>query len=147
MAKHPKILLLAGALFIAGFTAASSAGNKMPQSKSGEAKKTSAVTSQKAGEPQIYFIELGSVRCIPCRQMQPVMKNIEAKYSPRVKVIFYDVWTAEQSKYAKLYNIRVIPTQVFLDKSRKEIFRHQGFFPQKDLEQFLADHGVKPVTE
>ncbi len=98
-------------------------------------------------KPQIYFIELGSVNCIPCRQMQPVMKSIEAKYSPRVKVVFYDVWTKEQSKYAQLFNIRVIPTQVFLDASGIEIFRHQGFFPQKDLEKFLADQGVKPATK
>ncbi len=66
-------------------------GNSMPQSKSGKAKKSSAVTSQKAEDPKICFIELGSVKCIPCRQMQPVMKNIEAKYLPRAKVISYDV--------------------------------------------------------
>lgn len=140
-------MLSAGALFMAAVIAVTAAANSSAQSKKGTAKKPSAITSQKAEDPRIYFIELGSVNCIPCRQMQPIMKNIEAKYSPRVKVIFYDVWTAEQSKYAKLYNIRVIPTQVFLDKSRKEIFRHQGFFLQKDLERFLADHGVKPVTE
>ncbi len=106
-----------------------------------------AAQSTSNEKTEIYFIELGSVKCIPCRQMQPVMKNIEAKYSPRVKVIFYDVWTPGQSKYAQLYDIRVIPTQVFLNGSRKEIFRHEGFFPQKDLEKFLADQGVKPVAK
>lgn len=41
------------------------------------------------------FIELGSVRCIPCKKMQPIVKSIEEKYRDQVKVIFYDVWTPE----------------------------------------------------
>jgi thiol-disulfide isomerase/thioredoxin len=31
-------------------------------------------------KPKVTFIELGSVNCIPCKQMQPVMKSIEEKY-------------------------------------------------------------------
>ena len=120
--------------------------NSAGQAEQSGGKKAAAAQSAKNQDPQVYFIELGSVNCIPCRQMQPVMKSIEAKYSPRVKVIFYDVWTKEQSKYAQLYNIRVIPTQVFLDGSGKEIYRHQGFFPQKDLEEFLAKQGVRPTA-
>ncbi len=42
--------------------------------------------------PTITFVELGSVKCVPCRMMQPVMKNIEKKYGAQVKVIFYDIW-------------------------------------------------------
>ena len=30
--------------------------------------------------PKVTFVELGSVNCIPCKQMQPVMKAIEEKY-------------------------------------------------------------------
>ena len=36
----------------------------------------------------VTFIELGSVRCIPCQQMQPVMKSVEEKYGEQVKVFF-----------------------------------------------------------
>ena len=43
-------------------------------------------------KPKVTFIELGSVNCIPCKQMQPVMKSIEEKYGEQIKVIFYDVW-------------------------------------------------------
>lgn len=28
---------------------------------------------------KVTFIELGSVKCIPCKMMQPVMKNIKKK--------------------------------------------------------------------
>jgi thiol-disulfide isomerase/thioredoxin len=42
---------------------------------------------------KVTFVELGSVKCIPCQQMQPVMKAIETKYGKEVKVDFHDVWT------------------------------------------------------
>lgn len=31
-------------------------------------------------KPKVKFIELGSVNCIPCKMMQPVMKAIEERY-------------------------------------------------------------------
>ena len=33
---------------------------------------------------KVTFIELGSVRCIPCRQMQAVMESVKAKYGNEV---------------------------------------------------------------
>ena len=98
-------------------------------------------------KPLITFVELGSVNCIPCRKMQPVMKAIEKKYSKQIKVIFYDVWKPEQRKYADEYGIRLIPTQVFLDKKGKEIFRHEGFFPEDEIDELLQKQGLKPDTE
>ena len=96
-----------------------------------------------AAKHHITFVELGSVNCIPCRAMQPIMKSVEAKYGGRVKVVFYDVWKQEQAHYAQQYGIRVIPTQVFLDKEGKEVFRHEGFFPEVEIDALLAKHGLK----
>ena len=95
-------------------------------------------------KPMITFVELGSVKCIPCRKMQPVMKAIEDKYDDQIKVIFYDVWKSDQRKYAEKFDIRLIPTQVFLDKDGKEIFRHEGFFPEAEIDKFLQKQGLKP---
>jgi thioredoxin 1 len=92
---------------------------------------------------KVTFVELGSVRCIPCQQMQPVMKAIEQKYSTQVKIVFHDVWTEAGSPYAKQYNIDAIPTQVFLDETGKEYFRHVGFFPEEELIKVLNQKGVK----
>ena len=92
----------------------------------------------------ITFVELGSVKCIPCRKMQPVMKAIEDKYDDQIKVIFYDVWKSDQRKYAEEYDIRLIPTQVFLNKDGKEIFRHEGFFPEESIDKFLKEQGLSP---
>jgi thioredoxin 1 len=98
----------------------------------------SAVSKEK-----VTFIELGSVNCIPCKQMQPVMKKVEEKYGAQVKVVFYDVWTEKEKAMAYKYKIRAIPTQVFLDADGKEYMRHEGYFPLEELEKVLKQKGVK----
>lgn len=93
---------------------------------------------------KVTFIELGSVNCIPCKQMQPVMKAIEKKYGDQIKVIFYDVWTNEQKPYAEKYGIKLIPTQVFLDENEKEFHRHEGFYPEAEIDKILQSRGLQP---
>lgn len=92
---------------------------------------------------KVTFIELGSVRCIPCQKMQVVMKAIEKKYGTQVRVVFYDVWTAEGKPFGEKYGIEQIPTQVFLDENGKEFSRHVGYFPEEDLVRILKTKGVK----
>jgi thioredoxin 1 len=95
---------------------------------------------------KITFVELGSVKCVPCIQMQPIMKSVEEKYGKQIKVIFYDVWTDEGHKYAEIYKIQLIPTQVFLDENEKEIFRHIGFFPEAEIDKFLQEQGLTIIN-
>lgn len=76
--------------------------------------------------------------------MQPVMKAIETKYGSQVKVIFYDVWKEDQKQYSEKYGIKLIPTQVFLDAEGKEFFRHEGFYPEKEIVKLLQSRGIKP---
>jgi len=92
---------------------------------------------------KVTFVELGSIKCIPCKKMQPIMEEIKKEYKGQVKVVFHDVWTDEGRPYASTYKIRIIPTQVFLDKNGKEYFRHEGFFPKEELMKILKMKGVK----
>jgi len=92
---------------------------------------------------KVTFIELGSVRCIPCQQMQSVMKSVGKKYCSQVKVVFHDVWTPDGKPFGKQFGIEAIPTQVFLDQDGKEFFRHVGFFPEEELIKVLQSKGVK----
>ena len=98
-------------------------------------------------KPKVTFVELGSVNCIPCKQMQPIMKSIEEKYGEQVKVIFYDVWKEDQKKYAQQYGIKLIPTQVFLDANGKEFHRHEGFYPETEIDKILQGKGLKEITK
>lgn len=101
------------------------------------------VKSTEKTEIKVTFVELGSVNCVPCRMMEPVLEEVKKKYAGQVKVLFYDVWTPEGREEGYKYNIRVIPTQVFLDKDGKEYFRHEGFFPFEEVDKILKQKGVK----
>jgi thioredoxin 1 len=100
----------------------------------------------KQGKAKVTFVELGSVNCIPCKQMQPVMKAVEEKYGDQVKVVFYDVWKPEQKHYAQEYGIKLIPTQVFLDEKGEEFHRHEGFYPISEIDKVLQSKGLKPKS-
>ena len=92
---------------------------------------------------KVTFVELGSVKCIPCKKMQPIMKSIEEKYGDQVKVVFHDVWTPEGQPFGDKFGINAIPTQVFLDENGKEFFRHEGFYPKEEIVKLLQSKGVK----
>ncbi len=104
-------------------------------------------TKAKQVKPVVTFIELGSVNCIPCKKMQSVMEAVEKKYGSQLKVIFYDVWQKDQKIYAQKYNVKLIPTQVFLDEDGKEFHRHEGYYPEKEIDKILTGKGLKVLQE
>ena len=95
-------------------------------------------------KPKITFLELGSVSCIPCKKMVPIMQSIEKKYGAQIKVIFHDV-KKDKSKIEQ-YKVELIPTQVFLDENGKEIHRHVGYYPEKQIDAFLKKRGLKVLS-
>jgi thioredoxin 1 len=97
-------------------------------------------------KPLVTFVELGSVKCVPCKMMQPVMESVGKKYGDQVSIVFHDVWTDSGKTRAEPYKIRAIPTQVFLDRKGNEIFRHEGFFPESEIDKLLQKQGLKVLT-
>lgn len=89
---------------------------------------------------KVTFIELGADRCLPCRAMQPIMRELAREFKGQLQVVFYDVW--KDPRPARKYGIQLIPTQVFIDQNGKEFFRHVGFFPKEELLQVLKMKGV-----
>lgn len=92
---------------------------------------------------KITFIELGSVKCVPCQMMKPVMIELRDTYPEDVAVVFYDVWTPLGKPYSNKYKVRVIPTQVFLNRNGNEFFRHEGFIPLEEVLKILETQGVR----
>ncbi len=93
-------------------------------------------------KPIVTFIELGAESCIPCKMMQPILKEVQTEYQGLVDVVFYDLYKNREA--GPKYKVRVMPTQVFLDAEGREFFRHEGFYPKAEIETMLADKaGVK----
>jgi thioredoxin 1 len=87
------------------------------------------------GKPALY--EFGSKYCIPCKEMQKVMADLKAQYGDRLEVRM--VYVDEQRPLFEQYRIVLIPTQVFLDASGKEVDRHMGAMPKEEVIRKLKD--------
>lgn len=91
-------------------------------------------------EGKVVMLELGSVGCIPCEQMKPVMEKLRTAYSKNLEVIFVDVRV--DNKTGRRFNARMIPTQVFLDKGGKEFHRHIGYYAYEEIVPVLKKQGL-----
>ena len=96
-------------------------------------------------KPKLIFMEFGSISCVPCIQMELVLDKIKEHYPSSVNVIFTNV--KKNRTKSKEFKIKVIPTQVVLNENGKEIFRHQGYLPFKDIQKLFFQNGIKPETD
>lgn len=102
----------------------------------------SVASAEAVGEGQLpTLLELGSDTCTPCKLMKPILEELSREYEGKLSVQFIDVGRDRES--AARYRVRLIPTQVFLDKDGKEVFRHVGFFSKDQIVEKLAEMGVK----
>jgi thioredoxin 1 len=63
------------------------------------------------------IIDFGADSCIPCKEMAPILKELNEELRGKAIIKFVDVW-----KYQSLsqgYPITLIPTQLFFDKEGK----------------------------
>lgn len=93
-----------------------------------------------SGMPSI--VDFGAKGCRPCDMLAPVLDALQTQYAGKMNVLFISV--REEPVLAARYGISTIPVQVFFDKNGKELFRHNGFWPQAKLEAKAAELGVKP---
>jgi thioredoxin 1 len=89
---------------------------------------------------KLSFVEIGSDKCIPCKQMQPILKSLKTKYAGQLNVQFFDIYKNKVD--IQKFKVVLIPTQIILDADGKEIFRHQGFFPESEIDTFLKNKGL-----
>jgi thioredoxin 1 len=97
------------------------------------------VLAQARKEGKTVMLELGSVGCIPCERMKPVMKKLSDNYS-ELEVIFIDVRRDRDA--AQRFHVFGIPTQVFLDKNGNEFHRHVGYYAYEDIVPALKKAGI-----
>ncbi|MEO0156263.1 MAG: thioredoxin domain-containing protein [candidate division WOR-3 bacterium] len=93
----------------------------------------------KSGRP--VLADFGRGTCIPCKMMQPILEKLQKEYAGKAEILIIDV--GEYASLARQYKIMMIPTQIFFDKSGKEVYRHQGFMPEQDIISQLKKLGVE----
>jgi thioredoxin 1 len=75
------------------------------------------------------LVDLGADKCIPCKAMAPILKDLKAEYAGRMDVEFIDVWKNPDA--GKAYRIRLIPTQIFFDATAKSASGTRGSSARK----------------
>jgi thiol-disulfide isomerase/thioredoxin len=84
---------------------------------------------------KITFLEFGATGCISCRMMEKVMDEVKSRYPSEIKVEFVNILLPSNHDMMNYFGIAAIPTQVLLDDSGKEVFRHTGYFSFNDLDR------------
>ena len=79
--------------------------------------------------------------CIPCRRMKPILEQVTKEYQGMLLVKILEI---EDYPYlVRQFDIRVVPTQIFLDSQGKVFRRHEGFLDRGSLDGVLNQMGVK----
>lgn len=138
------VFVLLFAMLIIGFSLKDSMNNYLSEMmqkqnspeiiRSGEALVDSLYNYSANGlQYEITFLEFGATNCSACKRMETVMEEISSKYPKRVNVVFINIMKPESQNLMKYYGIATIPTQVLLDKTGEEFFRHTGFLSSEEL--------------
>ncbi len=86
-------------------------------------------------KPALY--EFGAGYCYSCKEMEKVMAELKTSHSDQVE--FRMVYVDKEKPLFEQYKIMLIPTQVFLDASGKEVDRHIGPLSKEEVLQKLRD--------
>jgi len=87
------------------------------------------------------LLDFSSTTCEPCREMVPILEKIDKDYEGKLLVTVIDVY--KNSIDTQKYNIRVIPTQIFLNSQGKVIYRHEGVLYENKIVEKLVEMGIK----
>jgi len=86
-------------------------------------------------KPALY--EFGAGYCFSCKEMEKVMAELKPVYSSQVELRM--VYADKEKPLFQQYKIMLIPTQVFVDASGKEVDRHIGPLTKEEVIQKLKE--------
>jgi thioredoxin 1 len=86
------------------------------------------------------LLEFGRGWCIPCKYMKPILSDMSKAYTGKALVMTVDM--DANKGLVRDFNIRMMPTQVFLTPDGKEFFRNEGTFEREQIAQVFAKMGV-----
>jgi len=105
---------------------------------------TTKITKPTTTQPKLpTLIDLGAHKCEACKKMTPILDELAKTYPKSFQVKFIDVWQKQNQKIAEQYKISLIPTQIFFDENNKELWRHEGFLPKKEILAKWQELGYK----
>jgi thiol-disulfide isomerase/thioredoxin len=91
--------------------------------------------------PLPKLLDFGRGKCIPCKAMAPILKELAEEYKDRIiiKIIEID----QEPGLTTANRIRLIPTQIFFDAKNQEVLRHEGFMGKDEIKKVFQKMGVQ----
>jgi thioredoxin 1 len=83
------------------------------------------------------ILEFDRKLCPVCKEAEGIIREVKDRHPGQfaVRRLYID----EHGPMFRRYRVAIVPTQVFLDASRQEVFRHEGVFPTDKLIQKLRE--------
>ena len=94
------------------------------------------------GVSRFALIEFGGRGCVPCREMQPILVELQRAHGGWLAVANIDL--NEVPELGDRYDIMAIPTQIIFDGRSGELSRHLGVWPRQEVEAELQRLEVLP---
>ena len=140
MNKAAKIGIVVAVLVVVGVVIAMKTGKGDPAAnQKAQTPVTSPADSASEGKlPRL--VDIGSGRCIPCKMMLPILKELQREYAGRFEVEIIDL--SEAPDAGNIYGIKLIPTQIFFSSEGGELWRHEGFMSREDILSKWKELGV-----
>jgi thioredoxin 1 len=85
-------------------------------------------------------VKLGSDKCIPCRKMNPIIKELAAEQAGKIVFLALDVY--QNRALAGKFGVRLIPTVIFFDKHGKPKAKKEGFMNKMELLKAVDELGL-----
>jgi thioredoxin 1 len=86
------------------------------------------------------LLEFGRGWCIPCKYMKPILEDTSKAYAGKAIVMTVDM--DANKDLVRNFNVRMMPTQVFLTPDGKEFFRNEGTLEREQIAQVFAKMGL-----
>jgi len=122
-------------------TAAATATTVSAASGDAEPGPAASASSTKPTPEFPAVLDLGMGKCIPCKEMKPMLDALAEEYQGRCRIEIIDI--GDHPDEAGKHRIQLIPTQIFFDEGGKEVYRHEGFMPREDIVGKLREMGVE----
>ncbi|MFL5318602.1 MAG: thioredoxin [Myxococcaceae bacterium] len=81
---------------------------------------------------QPVLVDFGATWCAPCKAMDPIVHELAARYTGKVKVV--KIGMDDNIETAQAYGVRSAPT-ILLFKSGKVVGQHVGALSKNKLEE------------
>lgn len=85
------------------------------------------------------LLDIGGADCIPCKEMAPVLVELNEELMGKAIIKFVDYW--KYNHLAEQFSFKVIPTQFFYDENGKLFKTHEGGITKEEILKTFKEMG------